>query len=353
MVCGTGGVGKTSIAASIAVNEALRGRRVCVLTIDPAKRLADAMGLSKLDDRERKVKLPAGGVRGGELWALMLDPKQAFDRLVSETADDPEQQARVLENRVYQAVSRSTAGVQEYMALERLYELDRVGKYDLIVVDTPPSAHARDLLESPVRMLRFLEGRSLRWFLKPGMKMGRFGLKAIGGPGGAVVGLLTRVTGVEMLRDTTEFFESMEGMYDHIRERIALVDRMFADERTGFLVVASPERSSIDQAIDFWDLIAERRLSFTGSVVNRVEPTAGDEVANIDDLLGLPGIDRDLAARLVACQQDHFAVAARDESRLDELRSAIADAPVIGVPRLPRMINDLAGLADLKQYLYS
>lgn len=351
LVCGSGGVGKTTVAAALAVHEAMRGRKVCVLTIDPARRLADAMGLSDLDDLERRVKLPKGAVRGGELWALMLDPKRAFDRLVVETAPDPESQQRVLENRIYQQVSMSTSGVQEYMALERLYELDRGGKYDLIVVDTPPSAHARDLLESPHRMLRFLEGRSLRWFLKPGVRVGRVGLRAIGGPGGAIVGLLTRITGVEMLRDTTEFFESMEGMYDHIRERIQLVDRMFADDRTGFVLTTSPERSAIDQAVDFWSLLAERDLGYVGSIVNRVEPIHDLHLADADDLTALPGIDSSLAKRLLESQHDHVQLALRDQTHIEELRERTGGALVTAIPRLPRMVTDIDGLLELRQYL--
>jgi anion-transporting ArsA/GET3 family ATPase len=156
-----------------------------------------------------------------------------------------------------------------------------------------------------------------------------------------------------MLRDTTEFFESMEGMYDHIRERIRIVDRMFADERTGFVVVTSPERESIDQTVGFWELLVERGLAFSGSVVNRIEPLDGVEPAEVDELVGLPGIDADLAMRITACQHDHVAVGKRDRDRVRELRSALGDAPVLCVPRMPKMINDLPGLASMGEHLYS
>jgi anion-transporting ArsA/GET3 family ATPase len=351
LVCGSGGVGKTSIAAAIAVDEAMRGRRVCVLTIDPARRLAQAMGLSELEDREREVQLPKGGVEGGSLHGLMLDPKTAFDRLVSETCETEEELQRILDNRVYQQVSRSSAGMQEYMALERLYELDRGGRYDLIVVDTPPAAHAKELLESPHRMLRFLEGRSLRWFLRPSAKVGRLGLKALGGSGGPVFGVLTRITGAQMLTDTTEFFESMEGIYSQITERIKVVERMWASPKTGFLAVTSPERESVDQAVAFWELLEERKYRYVGTVVNRVEPTAPARLATIEELTALDGIDESLAARIAAAQQDHSALAGRDRSRLDELADATGDALTISVPRLARMVNDLDGLRALAPYL--
>jgi anion-transporting ArsA/GET3 family ATPase len=241
--------------------------------------------------------------------------------------------------------------MQEYMALERLYELDRGGRYDLIVVDTPPAAHAKELLESPHRMLRFLEGRSLRWFLRPSAKVGRFGLKALGGSSGPVFGVLSRITGAQMITDTTEFFESMEGIYGQITERIRIVERMFGDARTGFLSVTSPERESVDQAVAFWELLEERKYRYVGTVVNRVEPTAPARLATIEELTALDGIDESLAARISAAQQDHSALAGRDRSRLDELADATGDALTISVPRLARMVNDLDGLRALAPYL--
>lgn len=351
LVCGSGGVGKTSIAATIALDEAMRGRRVCVLTIDPAKRLAQAMGLDRLEDREREVALPTGGAPGGSLHALMLDPKIAFDRLVAETAASDEERDRILANPVYEQVSGSSAGMQEYMALERLYELDRGGKYDLVVVDTPPAAHARELLDSPRRILNFLEGRSLRWFLRPSAKVGRFGLKAIGGSNGPVLGVLQRITGAQMLTDTTEFFESMEGIYGQITDRIKVVERMFADPATGFLAVTSPERESVDQAVDLWQRLEERNFRYVGTVVNRIEPAAPGAIASIDDVAAEPGIDAALAARIVAAQQDHALLATRDRSRLDDLAEATGDALTISVPRLIRVVNDLDGLRALATHL--
>lgn len=351
LVCGSGGVGKTSIAATVALDEAMRGRRVCVLTIDPAKRLAQAMGLDQLDDRERKVKLPPGAAAGGSLHGLMLDAKTAFDRLVTEATADEAERARILENRVYQQLASSTAGMQEYMALERLYELDRGGRYDLIVVDTPPAAHARELLESPQRMLRFLEGRGLRWFLRPGAKVGRFGLKALGGSGGPVIGILEKITGGQMLREITEFFESMEGIYGQITERIRIVERMFGDEATGFLAVTSPERESVEQAVSFWELLEERDYQFVGTVVNRVEPTPPERLVDVAELEVLDGVDRSLAQRIAAAQQDHVQMADRDHGRLDELADATGDALTISVPRLARLVSDLDGLRALAPYL--
>lgn len=351
LVCGSGGVGKTSIAAALAVAEAQRGRKVCVLTIDPARRLADAMGLSSLSDVERSVKLPDGTVPGGSLHALMLDPQSAFDRLVAEVAENDAERDRVLGNRIYQQLAQGTSGMQEYMALERLYELDRGDRYDLIVVDTPPTTHARDLLDSPHRMLRFLEGKSLRWFLKPGMKAGKFGLRAIGGSNGPVMGLLQRITGAQMIRDITEFFESMETMYDAFTERIRIVERMFSNPATGFIVVTSPERESIDQSVDFWQLLGERNYRFVGTIVNRVEPEQPEGELDRAAFSDLDEIDDSLAARLIAAQLDHAHLARRDAERLAHLTDATADALTVAVPRIPVLVNDLHGLSSLAPYL--
>ncbi|MCW2974247.1 MAG: ArsA family ATPase [Thermoleophilia bacterium] len=353
LVCGSGGVGKTSIAAAIALDEAMRGRRVCVLTIDPARRLAQAMGLDKLEDRERPVTLPDGAEAGGSLHALMLDPKTAFDRLVTETSTTDAERERILGNRIYQQISGASTGIQEYMALERLYELDRGGKYDLIVVDTPPASHARELLESPKRMLRFLEGRSLRWFLRPSAKVGRIGLKALGGSNGPIMNVLQRITGAEMLRDTSEFLESLQGIYGVVSDRFKVVERMFADEATGFLAVTSPERESVNEAVNFWELLEARRFRFVGTIVNRVEPDAPDTLSSLEALEAIEGIDESLAARLGAAQVDHAALAGRDQVRLDELADATGDALTVSVPRLARMVNDLDGLRTLAPPLYS
>jgi anion-transporting ArsA/GET3 family ATPase len=357
LVCGSGGVGKTSLAATIAVAEAQRGRRVCVLTIDPARRLADAMGLTQLDDRERKVKLPEldtgqmAGIKSGSLHALMLDPKITFDRLVEETAPEPARAERILSNRIYHQISQA-GGVQEYMALERLYELDRGGKYDLIVIDTPPSAHARDLLDSPRRMLSFLEGKSLRWFLKPSMKMSRFGLKAIGGSGGFVIGALQKITGVEMFRDVTDFFEAFEGTYEPIAERIKIVERLLTDERTGFVVVTSPQRESLDEAVDFTALLGDKGYTLAASIVNRVEPTLSTELPSSTAIAAELDIPQGFARRLGAAGRDQSALATRDRERTLELAHATTPVPTFGLPMLDAPIRDVAGLAHLGSVLY-
>jgi anion-transporting ArsA/GET3 family ATPase len=353
MICGSGGVGKTSVAAAIATCEAMRGRKVCVLTIDPAKRLADALGVSGLGDTITKVKLPPKARRGGELHAAMLDPKTAFDRLISETAPSPEAEERVLNNRIYQQLSRHAAGMQEYMAIERLYEIDRSGRFDLIVVDTPPAAHARDLLEAPQILLRFIEGRSLRWFLKPGLKAGKLGLRVVGGAGGFLVSMLQRITGVDMIRDATEFFEAYDGMYETFSERIRIVERLLADPTTRFFVVTNPEREAIDEAIEFWRVLEDRGLLFGGSVANCVEPDLDEAPPTRSQLEELDGVDETLAQLLLSAYGDHLRLAERDQSRVFQLEEGTGGAPIAVVPRLAKLEPSVPGLASLAPWLYA
>src|SRR6186713_1440065 len=201
VICaGSGGVGKTTTAAAVALGLAERGKRVAVVTIDPAKRLADALGLAELDNEPRRVDLELPG----ELWAMMLDSKRTFDQLIEHLAPDERTRDDVLANRIYQQLSSAVAGSQEFTAIAKLYELDQEGDYDVLVLDTPPSRNALDFLDAPGRLTRFFQGRTLRLFLRPGRLLGR--------GTGLVFSVLQRVTGVDLLRDLSTFFRSLGGM---------------------------------------------------------------------------------------------------------------------------------------------
>jgi anion-transporting ArsA/GET3 family ATPase len=233
---GSGGVGKTTTSAAIALGMAARGKKVAVLTIDPAKRLANSLGLPELGNEERLVKADVKG----ELWAMMLDPKRTFDELVEWHAPDERTRDAVLSNRIYQELSKAVAGSTEYMAMEKLYELYQEDRFDLLVLDTPPSRNALDFLDAPRRLSRFIDSSSLKFFLRPG----RLGLKVVGRGGGLLFGVMKRVTGVDLLSDLSEFFGSFGDMADGIRERAERVGELMADRRvTTFLVVtARPDR---------------------------------------------------------------------------------------------------------------
>ncbi|MEX2447845.1 MAG: ArsA-related P-loop ATPase, partial [Solirubrobacterales bacterium] len=267
---GSGGVGKTTTAAAIAAGMAARGLKVCVLTIDPAKRLADSLGLPELGNEAKRVD-PAlferhGVEIEGELWAMMLDAKATFDELVARQAPDEESRDRVLNNRIYQQISSALAGSQEYMAMEKLFELHSEGRFDLLVLDTPPTRNALDFLEAPRRLTQFIEGRSLRVFMKP------TGLAArVAGRGATVaLGVLKRIVGFDLLADLAEFFNAFSGMVDGFQARARRVNTLLADRRTCFLVVCGPQGEPIDEAVYFHRKLVEAKLPFGGVIVNKV-----------------------------------------------------------------------------------
>ena len=248
---GSGGVGKTTTSASIAVGMAARGLKVCVLTIDPAKRLADSLGMKELGNEAERVD-PAlfesqGVEMKGELWAMMLDAKATFDELVARQAPDEESRDRVLENRIYQQISNALAGSQEYMAMEKLFELHSDGRFDLLVLDTPPTRNALDFLDAPRRLTQFIEGRSLRVFMRP------TGLAArVAGRGAsAALSVLKRIVGFDLIADLAEFFNAFSGMVDGFQARARRVNGLLADSRTSFLVVCGPQGEPVDEAVYF------------------------------------------------------------------------------------------------------
>jgi anion-transporting ArsA/GET3 family ATPase len=346
VICaGAGGVGKTTTAAAIALGMAERGLKVAVLTIDPARRLADSLGLPELGNEERQVEIDGSG----ELWAMMLDAKRTFDDLIEKHAPDERTRDAVLSNRIYKELSNAVAGSQEYMAMEKLYELHQEERYDLLVLDTPPSRNALDFLEAPERLSRFVDSRSLQLFLRPG----RLGLKVFGRGTGMLFSVLQKVTGVDLLQDLSEFFASFGDMAEGFRERAARTSELLADRRTTFLLVTSPRRDAIDEAIFFHRRLRERRLPFGGVVVNRMSTLAlEDEEVDEDELEALLGkrLGRRVADNLV----DYQAIATRDRENVERLARDLADgAPPILVPHLEDDIHDLRGLLDMNEYLFA
>ena len=259
---GSGGVGKTTTSAAIAAGMATRGKKVAVLTIDPAKRLADSLGLPELGNEERRVDpalfTEAGVDPGdGELWAMMLDPKATFDEVVRKHAPDEETRERILANRIYQQLSNALAGSQEYMAMEKLFEIWAEDRYDLLVLDTPPSRNALDFLEAPKRLTQFIEGRALRVFMAPT----GIAAKVAGRGTSAVFSILKRITGVDLLQDLAEFFQAMSGMVGGFRERARRVNELLADSQSMFLVVCGPQGEPIDEAVYFHRKLVEAQAA--------------------------------------------------------------------------------------------
>jgi anion-transporting ArsA/GET3 family ATPase len=355
VICGgSGGVGKTTASAAIAMGAAARGRKVAVVTIDPARRLANSLGLEELGNEPALVDpqlFPAAGIEmEGELWAMMLDPKRTFDDLIDRLAPNEKSRDEVLANRIYQELSNAVAGSQEFTAMAKLYELDRSHDFDLIVLDTPPSRNALDFLDAPDRLTQFFEGRALQVFLRP------TGLAArvMGRGTGMVFGVLKRVTGIDLLEDLAVFFRSLSGMIDGFRERAQAVNKLLADPGTVFLLVTSPEREPIDEAIFFWRKLKAARMPFGGVVVNRVHhDLLGD--AEVEDVSAelVAELGDKLAARVADNFRDYHVLARRDAQNIERLGKQLRDDRLLLIPYLDEDVHDVEGLARLDRYLFA
>jgi anion-transporting ArsA/GET3 family ATPase len=353
---GSGGVGKTTTAAAIAMGMAAQGLKVCVLTIDPAKRLADSLGLKELGNEARRVDPTLFEKQGveikGELWAMMLDAKATFDELIARQAPDEESRDRVLGNRIYQQISNALAGSQEYMAMEKLFELHTESQFDLLVLDTPPTRNALDFLEAPKRLTQFIEGKSLRVFMKP------TGLAAkVTGRGVSVaLSVFKKIVGFDLLADLAEFFNAFSGMIDGFQARAKRVNKLLSDPETCFLVVCGPQGEPIDEAVYFHRKLVEAKLPFGGVIVNKVHYPAEELRAEVEDLPGSLAEkldDSDLANRVAANFADYQALAERDARNIDHLASELRTRAVIRVPHLDEDVHDLAGLAEVNRYLFA
>jgi anion-transporting ArsA/GET3 family ATPase len=344
-------VGKTTASAAIAVGMAARGQRVAVVTIDPARRLADALGLDRLDDEPRRVdpaRFEAQGIEmRGELWALMLDSKRTFDALIERVAPNEKARDDVLGNRIYQELSSAVAGSQEFTAIAKLYDLTQSGEWDLVVLDTPPSRNALDFLDAPDRLTGFLQGRAIRMFLRPAGIGGR----VLGAGTGVVFGVLRRVTGVDLLEDLSTFFRAMGGMIDDIAERGRHVKALLSDAGTTFLLVTSPERDPVEEAIYFHHRLREQRLPFGGVIVNRVRALLAEPGPELRGILRAE-LGDDLGVRVADAAGDVAALSARDAVNLHHLRRSLANPPLICVPQLPGDVHDLEGLAHVCEHLF-
>ncbi|MEK9736742.1 MAG: ArsA family ATPase, partial [Candidatus Nanopelagicales bacterium] len=277
--CGSGGVGKTTTAAALGLRAADMGRQVCVLTIDPARRLAQAMGLTELDNSPRVVPGVEGG---GSLSAMMLDMKRTFDEVV-ESHSDPERAQAILDNPFYQALSSSFAGTQEYMAMEKLGQLraeaDRDGTWDLIVVDTPPSRSALDFLDAPDRLGTFLDGRFIKILAAPARGAGRGIGKILGAGFGLFAGVLTKILGAQLLTDLGAFVGAVDTMFGGFRERAEATYSLLKDEGTSFVVVAAPEPDALREASYFVDRLEADAMPLAGLVLNRVQEVRAPELS--------------------------------------------------------------------------
>ena len=343
--CGPGGVGKTTTAAVVALEGAMRGRRSVVVTIDPARRLADALGLGSLSDEPRLID--SKGRWGGELWALMLDTKSTFDTLVTKYAARPEQAESILSNRFYRNISSALSGTQEYMAMEKLFELHDQNRFDLIVVDTPPTRNALDFIDAPRRLTRFLDNRVFRLLMLPA----RASLKIVNAAAQPLLRTVSRVVGFQVVQDAVAFFQAFEGMEDGFRDRAQRVLELLSESGTAFVLVSSPRRDAVREADFFARKLLEADIAVQALVVNRMHPRFGAKTATwARDRAAAAGAPlRALYENLA----DLYEVSDGEEAHLRTLVDRVAPAPAVRVPLLVGDVHDLDGLAEVRSYMFA
>jgi anion-transporting ArsA/GET3 family ATPase len=345
--CGSGGVGKTTTAAAVALEAARRGRKAIVLTIDPAKRLATALGLETLGDTPKRIALADAS---GSLDAMMLDTKRTFDRLIERYVSDPERQASIFNNRLYQQMSSMIAGSQEYMATEKLYELYQEGRYDVLVLDTPPTRHALDFLEAPRKMINMTSNSLLEWFLKPGLFVGQAGLIGLGVlKKGAekILSVFDRVAGFDFLRELSEMLFLFSDLLGGFRDRAQSVYDLLRQDFVGFLLVTSPASVAVQDALYFHNRIGDAKLPFLGFVVNRTHAANSWKPSDLPADLPAP-----LRAKAIDQLENFEQLARRDQRAVTLLKKAGGKgASCAVIPLFEKDVHDLEGLSRMSQEL--
>lgn len=339
LCAGTGGVGKTTVAAAIGARAAAEGRRVAVITVDPARRLADAMGIALSNQPER-----IDGSWPGELSAMMLDAKQTFDDLVVREAGSDEQAQHILDNRLYQNLSGVLSGTQEFMANEKLFELHQSGRFDLIVVDTPPSRNALDFLDAPERLVKFLDGTLMRLlFPRTVRRVVNAGLRLM-------LRQVSSVVGSRIVEDGEAFLRAFQGMEDGFRQRARQVTELLTDPGTAVVLITTPRFETVAETRWFAEQVVERGLRVGALIVNRMHPSfttrsVDDLTEQWDDRAGGP------LGPAFGVLVDAQASAEAERAAVADLGGLVDPAPVVLVPLLPRDVRDLTGIESIAAHL--
>lgn len=351
LVCvGAGGVGKTTVSAALALRAASGERRSSlVCTIDPARRLANSLGLSQLGNAETRIGeevFEASNVpTGAPLHAMMLDMKRTWDELVEHHAS-PDVKDKILGSRFYQSLSTRLAGSQEYIAMEKLCQLRARTDYELIVLDTPPTAHALDFLDAPNRVLDFLDSDAARWLLTPALGVGRLGLKMLHLGSSYAARTISRFTGAETLQELASFMLSISTLNESFRDRASRVRELLGSERTSFVLVTTPGQERLDEVVHFHTLLMQNKMNLAAIVVNRVHPAPTAE--QFEDARGLP---EPLRGRVEQTLDELQTLAVHDAASITELRRACDPVPLVLVPRFERDVHDLGSLWHTSHFL--
>ena len=378
IVCvGPGGVGKTTTAAALGLRAAMAGRRTIVLTIDPARRLANSLGLESLTNEPQRIDLDAAadaesrahvqasdgettdGDGDGELWAMMLDTEQTFDDLIDQYAPDKGALEKARDNNIYRLLSSALHGMQEYMALDKLHDLYTGGYFDLVVLDTPPTKNALEFLETPTRAATFFDERVIKWFL-PNRDAGFFG--RVFNPGSVVLKLVSKVLGESFVEDLVEFFDTFHYLQEALQQRGEMIEFILRDPQTHFFVITSADPRRMREAYYFHEKLDELDQKAEIFVINRVIPRfAAKDIAQLEDedldgLLAEHGLDDgDRVRALRKHLETHYArlakLAMRDRKAISSLATRVGDDTLRLVPLLGEDVHNLSHLLKLSDFL--
>ena len=354
---GAGGVGKTSTAAAIGLLGARSGRRTLVMTIDPARRLAASLGLESLDHVEREVAAGEAGLAPDRLFAMMLDQKQTFDELIRRHAKEPAMVERVMNNKLYRELSTRLAGGQEYAAMEKLYDLSTGGAYDLLVLDTPPTANALDFFDAPQKMVNLMESPAVALLINTHRASGRFSFKLLQAGAAFVFRRLARFVGGEFLDDLAQFFVDMQTLLGGFQQRATKVVELLAADEVGIVVVASPDARAVDEALSLQRRLGDGGMAPDAFILNRVHARTPVDLSpvRLAAYLAEHGVGRAAASRLAPVlleAHERFQVLATADAReIERVDAARASACIVEVPLFEDDIHDIAGLSQLAAHL--
>ena len=353
--CGSGGVGKTTLSASLACYAAEKGKKTIVLTIDPAQRLAQALGFEKFSNKIQKIEL-----KKGELYAAMLDTKQVFNELIQTCSPSATITKQILSNPIYQHVSDGLTGIHEYMACAKLYEFYSKNEYDLIILDTPPMKKAFEFLEAPERISAFFDTNIFHWFLKPYFRAGQMGLKFMFKGSSLALKVIEHFSGLEVLRSLHDFFLNFEGMYDAFTERATSIYKTLRSPNTGFLLITTPQPHRYLEAATFYKILKQKKMPFEGFIFNQVFPQWITSKVSIPHFIAehnLTLFKDERASEVLGKMLDYIAdldkLAYKEKIAVKLLNEELGmtTTPIL-VPKLTAEVDDIEGLFKLHQYLF-